>query len=133
MIALCFIFHFVVVHLSYWDNVRSFLYATLFAGRPLIFTNHSIWKGVEEDKEEQSGLFIQVSQSVEMKSIHTDPHNMHHPHPPPRHGHRCQNTLRIAHLRIGYLVGNPEVGNPDPYQSSGLPTSIITLFFTLSA
>ena len=23
--------------------------------------------------------------------------------------------LRIAHLRIGYLVGNPEVGNPDPY------------------
>ena len=44
-----------------------------------------------------------------------------------------RNTLRIAHLRIGYLVGNPEVGNPDPYQSSGLPTSIITLFFTLSA
>ena len=38
------------------------------------------------------------------------------------------NTLRIAHLRIGYLVGNPEVGNPDPYQSSGLPTSIITLY-----
>ena len=38
-----------------------------------------------------------------------------------------QNTLRIAHLRIGYLVGNPEVGNPDPYQYSELPTSIITL------
>ena len=41
-------------------------------------------------------------------------------------------NLRIAHLRIGYLVGNPEVGNPDPRQSSGLPTSIITLFFVLS-
>ena len=41
-------------------------------------------------------------------------------------------NLRIAHLRIGYLVGNPEVGNPDPYQLSGLPTSIITLFFVLS-
>ena len=38
------------------------------------------------------------------------------------------NTVRIAHLRIGYLVGNPEVGNPDPYQLSGLPTFIITLF-----
>ena len=38
------------------------------------------------------------------------------------------NTLRIAHPRIGYLVGNPEVGNSDPYQYSGLPTSIITLF-----
>ena len=37
-------------------------------------------------------------------------------------------NLRIAHLRIGYLVGNPEVGNPDPYQLSGLPTFIITLF-----
>ena len=36
-------------------------------------------------------------------------------------------NLRIAHLRIGYLVGNPE-----SYQSSGLPTSIITLFFVLS-
>ena len=23
-------------------------------------------------------------------------------------------NLKIAHLRIGYLVGNPEVGNPDP-------------------
>ena len=39
-------------------------------------------------------------------------------------------NLRIAHLRIGYLVSNPEVGNPDPYQYSGLAmeTSIITLF-----
>ena len=36
-------------------------------------------------------------------------------------------NLRIVHLRIGYLVGNP-----DPYQLSGLPTSIITLFFVLS-
>ena len=41
---------------------------------------------------------------------------------------RATNTVRIAHLRIGYLVGNPEVGNPDPYQLSGLPTFIITLF-----
>ena len=40
-------------------------------------------------------------------------------------------NLRIAHLRIGYLVGNPEVGNPDPYQSLGLPTSIIPLFLTV--
>jgi len=31
-------------------------------------------------------------------------------------------------LRIGYSVDNPEVGNPDPYQSSGLPTFITTLF-----
>ena len=37
-------------------------------------------------------------------------------------------NLGIAHLRIGHMVGNPEVGNPEPYQSSGLPTSIITLF-----
>ena len=26
-----------------------------------------------------------------------------------------QVNLRIALLRIGYLVGNPEVGNSDPY------------------
>ena len=37
-------------------------------------------------------------------------------------------NLRIAHLRIGHMVGNPEVGNPESYQSSGLPTLIITLF-----
>ena len=37
-------------------------------------------------------------------------------------------TLTLAHLRIGYLVGNPGVGNPDPRQSLGLPTSIITLY-----
>ena len=37
-----------------------------------------------------------------------------------------QVNLRIAHLWIGHMVGNPEVGNPESYLSSGLPTSIIT-------
>ena len=73
-----------------WGNIHSFLTPPYGWWCPL-FTTHSIFKGVEDNKEEQSGLFIQVCQ-VEMKYIYTRLMNcmiyiLPHPH------HHCHDNL----------------------------------------